>query len=167
MRGEKNHLRLVGSTPEVSVSVLGVRKDANVIIVRADNVQPGQVCEILHAGVFALSLRVTVPAGCRSITITTFALAQGRYEVSLRIDGTIESAADPSVVVVGSQRDRTMSTPASTRRPLKPRVGNSVCRVTTTAARVTRALRSDEHVVGSQFAASTPSQIVESHTGGA
>ncbi|MFC8182073.1 MULTISPECIES: hypothetical protein [Nocardiaceae] len=120
MRGDRNHLRLVEDAPEVSASV--TRSDAaNVIAVRADNVRAGQVCEVLHAGVFALSHRVVVPEGHTGVTMSTFALVEGDYEVSLRIDGVLYPSAGPESVRVGERRTEPTTAP-STPKPSYPNI---------------------------------------------
>ncbi|WP_072801582.1 hypothetical protein [Rhodococcoides yunnanense] len=115
MRGDRNHLRLVGHRADISASILEPDNVANVITVHIDNVRPGQVCEVLHGGVFSLSHRVSVPEGRTSITIPTFALAPGRYELSLRVDGTVAPAIDMQTDVVSERAERPKSAVSSGR----------------------------------------------------
>lgn len=105
MRGERNHLRLVRTAADVAAPVVDVVGGTSVITVYVDNVRPGQVCEVVHKGVFSLSRRVTVPDGRSSVTISTFALAGGRYEVSLRVDGSLDVPVHSQSVEVGAVRN--------------------------------------------------------------
>lgn len=119
MRGNRSHLSVVrtpeagaASGPAVSVAAVSVVRTAtgaNVIRVRAENLVPGQVCEVLHNGVFSLSHSVVVPVGESSVTMSTFALAGGRYEVSLRIDGTVQVPAVRRTVFVRTRNETNSS----------------------------------------------------------
>lgn len=124
MRGNRSHLSVVrtpeaaaASGPDVpvaavsvaAVSVVRTATGANVIRVRAENLVPGQVCEVLHNGVFSLSHSVVVPAGESIVTMSTFALAGGRYEVSLRIDGTVQVPAVRRTVFVRTRNETNSS----------------------------------------------------------
>lgn len=129
MRGDRNHLRLVGTTPEVSASVVETGDGAKVIAVRLNNVREGQICEVLHGGVFALSNRVVVPEARTSVAISTFALKQGRYDISVRIDGAVDETSDSQLVIVDARPDRPKSTASSTRpASATPRVSSAAPR---------------------------------------
>ncbi|WP_141216732.1 MULTISPECIES: hypothetical protein [Rhodococcus] len=101
MRRDKSYLRLVGSsTPQPTIEALGGPKT---ITVHVDNVLPGQMCEVLHNGMLSLSRRVVVDENATSITITTFNLKQGEYNVSLRLDGRLDCVTEAHTVTVGEQ----------------------------------------------------------------
>ncbi|MCJ0979864.1 hypothetical protein MTX35_19315 [Rhodococcus sp. ARC_M12] len=101
MRKDKSYLRLVGtSTPQPTIEALGGPKT---ITVHVDNVLPGQMCEVLHNGMLSLSHRVVVEDSATSVTITTFNLKQGEYNVSLRLDGRLDCVTEAQTVVVGEQ----------------------------------------------------------------
>lgn len=99
VRREKSYLRLVGSSTP-TIEVLG---GPRTITVDVDNVFPGQVCEVLHNGMLSLSPRVVVEDNATSITITTFALKPGEYNVSLRLDGRLDCVTESQTAVVGEQ----------------------------------------------------------------
>lgn len=103
MRRDRTHLRLVGTdcaSPAVQpvVDVAGSAKD---ITVHVEGVEPGQVCEVLHNGMFSLSDAAVVPDGATGIDITTFSLAPGQYEVSIRFDRRLECVTESRKVSVG------------------------------------------------------------------
>lgn len=99
VRRDKSYLRLVGSsTPRPTIEALGGPKT---ITVHVDNVLPGQMCEVLHNGMLSLSHRVIVDENATSVTITTFNLKQGEYNISLRLDGRLDCVTDSQTVLVG------------------------------------------------------------------
>ena len=101
VRRDKSYLRLVGSsTPQPTIEALGGPK---AITVHVDNVLPGQMCEVLHNGMLSLSQRVIVDENATSITITTFNLKPGEYNVSLRLDGRLDFVTEAHTVAVGQQ----------------------------------------------------------------
>ncbi len=101
VRRDKSYLRLVGSsTPEPTIEVVGGPK---AITVHVENVLPGQMCEVLHNGMLSLSQCVIVGENATGITITTFNLKQGEYNVSLRLDGRLDCVTEAHTVTVGEQ----------------------------------------------------------------
>jgi hypothetical protein len=101
MRSDRTRLTLVrapSAEPDPAVEVVG---GPNRITVHIQDLRPGQVCEVLHKGVFSLSPRIVVPEGEDSLTISTFALARGTYDVSLRFDENVEGSTSGQDVVVG------------------------------------------------------------------
>ncbi len=101
MRKDRSHLELVEAcAPLPSIEAVGGPK---FITVHMKNVRPGQVCEILHNGMMSLSHRVVVAEDADSITIASFALKQGEYQVSLRLYGQLDCVTDSQTVVVGEQ----------------------------------------------------------------
>ena len=87
---------VVDSGPPRIVAVGG----GNVITVHVDNVVPGQVCELLHKGVISLSPRFIVGPETTSMTVASFALQRGRYELSVRSDGPDSRESDSCTVFV-------------------------------------------------------------------
>ncbi|MDJ0396559.1 hypothetical protein QMK17_24975 [Rhodococcus sp. G-MC3] len=104
MSGDRTHLRLVGDAAvNHAAPTIDVAGGARMVTVHVQNVGPGQVCEILHNGVFSISHRVVVADNETSVTIISFALRRGNYEVSLRVDGELVPTTGTQTVFVGPQ----------------------------------------------------------------
>lgn len=111
MRIGSSHLRLVGAAAPEVLPTMEATGDVRGIAVIVRNVLPGQVCEILHNGIFSLAHAVVIADDATSVVLESFSLRPGNYEVSLRIDGELQLDTAPTTVIVGTQA---MSVPAST-----------------------------------------------------